>query len=75
MFEGHVRLRAVERGQVCAYPLDTRLAHMQPGTDRVAPTARTGRKLDLECLGGLRLQRMGVEHAPRRPAQGRVSPC
>jgi hypothetical protein len=55
MFEGHVRLRAVERGQVCEYPLDTRLAHMQPGTDRAAPTARTGRKLDLECLGSLRL--------------------
>ena len=36
MFEGHARLRAVERGQVCAYPLGTRLAYMQPGASSTA---------------------------------------
>jgi hypothetical protein len=31
-----------------------------------------GRKLDRERLRSLRLQRIGIGHAPRRPAQGRA---
>ena len=72
MFEGRARLRAVERGQVCAYPLGTRLAYMQPGADRAHRRHTPGGKLDRECLGSLRLQRIGTGHALRRPAQGRA---
>jgi hypothetical protein len=72
MFEGHARLRAVERGQVCAYPLGTWLAHMQPGADRAHRRHAPGPELDRACLRGLHLQRIGIRHALRRPAQGRA---
>jgi hypothetical protein len=56
MFEGHASLCAVERGQVCAYLLGTRLPHMQPGADRAHRRHVPGRKLDRECLRSLRLR-------------------
>jgi hypothetical protein len=38
------------RAQVCAYPLGTRLAYMQPGADRAHRSHAPGRNLDRECL-------------------------
>jgi hypothetical protein len=72
MFEGHARLRPVARGQVCAYPLGSRPTYVQLGADRAHRRHAPGRKLDRECLCGLHLQRNGIKHALRRPAQGRA---
>ena len=66
MFQGHARLRAVERGQICAYPLGPRLPYMQPGAGRAHRWHAPGRKLDRECPGSVRLQRIGIGHALRR---------
>ena len=75
MFERHVRLRAVERGKVCAYPLGTRLAYMQPGADRAHRRHALGRKLSRERVRSLHLQRTGTGHALTRPPnQPRVKP-
>jgi hypothetical protein len=63
MFEGRASLRAVERGQVCAYPLGTRLPYVQPGADRAHRRHATGRKLDCERLG------RSTERAPAQPLQ------
>ena len=70
MFVGRASLRAVERGQVCAYPPGTRLPHMQPGADRAHRRHASGREPDRECLRSLTLQRIGIGHALRRPAHG-----
>jgi hypothetical protein len=60
IFEGRARLRAVEPGQVSAYPLGPRLPHMQPGADRAHRRHAPGRELDRECLGSLHLQRISA---------------
>ena len=71
MSEGRARLRAVERGQVGAYPLGTGLPHMQPGADRAHRRHAPGRKLDREYLRSPHLERIGIRHALRLPA----GPC
>jgi hypothetical protein len=41
---------------------------MQPSADRAQRRHAPGRKFDPECLCSLRLQRIGIAHALRRPA-------
>jgi hypothetical protein len=53
MFKGHARLRAVERGQVCAYPLGPRLPHMAESRSTTGEGMLSGR-----VSGGVLLVRL-----------------
>jgi len=63
-------LSAVERGQVCAHPLRTRLPDMQPGADRTHRGHAPCRDLSRKFLRSLRLKRVNS-----RPASGRAARC
>jgi hypothetical protein len=69
------RIPSGGRGQVCAYPLGTRLPYIQPGADRADRGHASGRKLSRECLRSMRLQRIGARHAVSCLARGFPAPA